>query len=94
MARYGSLEKAYRGVGYEGGVGFPRLRLPVYAPASSVPVSGAGSTHNNNYNPSFTLNMSGTVDRTTERTIKRWVKEAMEETFDSMERTSPRLTEV
>ena len=94
VSRYGSLEKAYRGVGYAGGIGFERLPLPSYAPSSSVPVSSSSSTHNNNYNPSFTLNMSGTVDRTTERTIKRWVMEALEEAFSSIERTSGRLTEV
>lgn len=91
VSRYGSLEKAYRGVGYAGGVG--RIRLPVYSPASAAPVSG-GSTNTNNYSPSFTLNMSGTVDRTTERTIKKWVKEAMDEAFESIERTNRRLTEV
>lgn len=91
VSRYGSLEKAYRGVGYAGGVG--RIRLPAYSPASAAPVSG-GSTNTNNYSPSFTLNMSGTVDRTTQRVIKQWVKEAMEEAFESIERTNRRLTEV
>lgn len=90
-SRYGSLAKAYRGVGYAGGVG--TIQLPAYSPAASVPASGS-STTSNNYAPSFTLNMSGTVDRTTERTVKKWVREAMEEMFDSMSRTSPRLTEV
>ncbi len=135
VSRYGTLEKAYRGVGYEEGigfprnmrvmapakkgvdreegvsflrsmlpprksegyeegVGFPRIMLPAYTPASTVPASSSTSTQNNSYAPSFTLNMSGTVDKTTERTVKRWVKEAMEDMFDSMERTNPRLTEV
>ena len=91
VARYGSLEKAYRGVGYANGVG--NMVVPTYTPASSVPVSSSHS-NTNNYAPSFTLNMSGTVDRTTERTIKRWVQEALEDMFDSMSRTNPRLTEV
>ncbi|MBR5823725.1 MAG: hypothetical protein IKY67_06250 [Paludibacteraceae bacterium] len=66
---------------------------PTYTPSGSISNS-TSHTNTNNYSPSFTLNMSGTVDRTTERTIKRWVKEAMEDMFDSMSRTSPRLTEV
>lgn len=90
-SRYGSLAKAYRGVGYAGGVG--TIQLPAYSPAASVPASSS-STTSNNYAPSFTLNMSGTVDRTTERTIKKWVQEALEDMFDSMSRTNPRLTEV
>ena len=90
MSRYGSLEKAYKGVGYANGVGFS----PRYSPSAPVPVSNNSSSNTNNYSPSFTLNMSGTVDRTTERTIKKWVQEALEEMFDSMDRTSPRLTEV
>ena len=80
-----------KGVSYAGGVG--TIQLPAYTPAASVPVSGS-STTSNNYAPSFTLNLSGTVDRTTERTVKKWVREAMEEMFDSMSRTNPRLTEV
>jgi len=91
VARYGSLAKAYRGVGYADGIG--TVRLPAYSPAGSVPVSSSSST-SNNYAPSFTLNLSGTVDRTTERTVKKWVKEAMEDVFDSMARTNPRVTEV
>lgn len=88
-SRYGSLAKAYRGVGYAGGIG-----LPYYDPSSSISAYRGGNTNNNNYSPSFTLNMSGTVDRTTERTVKKWVKEAIEDTIDSMSRTSPRLQEV
>lgn len=91
VARYGSLAKAYQGVGYANGVG--TVRLPVYSPGSSVPVRSSTST-STSYSPSFNLTMQGTVDRTTERTIKRWVKEAMDEVFDSISRTSPRMTEV
>lgn len=93
-SRYGSLAKAYRGVGYANGVGIPRIPLGNYRPENTVPVSSSSSTSNNNYSPSFTLNMNGTVDRTTERTIKKWVMEALEEVFDSISRTSPRITEV
>ena len=91
-SRYGSLAKAYRGVGYENGIG--TVRLPYYSPERTAYASTSTNTSNNHYAPSFTLNMSGTVDRTTERTIKKWVMEAIEEMFDSMSRTSPRLTEV
>ena len=91
-SRYGSLANAYQGHGYAGGIGIPRIVLPAYSPASSAPVSSSSST-NNNYSPSFTLNMSGTVDRTTERTIKKWVREALDEVFDSMSRTNPKLQE-
>lgn len=91
-SRYGSLAKAYRGVGYANGVG--RIKLPAYSPESSASAYRSSSTNTNNYSPSFTLNMSGTVDRTTERTIKKWVQEALEEIFESMSRTSPRVQEV
>lgn len=76
------------------GVNTPSVSLPSYNPSSSVTNNRSSSQTNNNYSPSFTLNMNGTVDRTTERTIKRWVQEALEDVFDSMSRTSPRLTEV
>lgn len=91
-ARYGSLEKAYRGVGYEKGIG--NIMVPTYTPAGMAATASTSHSNTNNYAPSFTLNMSGTVDRVTERTIKKWVKEAMEDVFDTMSRTSPRLTEV
>lgn len=72
----------------------PQVSLPSYTPGSSVTTNNASTSNMNNYSPQFNLTLSGTVDRTTERTIKRWVQEALEETFDSMSRTSPRLTEV
>lgn len=72
----------------------PQVSLPSYTPGSSVTTNNASTSNTNNYSPQFNLTLSGTVDRTTERTIKRWVQEALEETFDSMSRTSPRLTEV
>ena len=80
------------GVGYANGVG--RIKLPAYSPESSAYAYRSSSTNTNNYSPSFTLNMSGTVDRTTERTIKKWVQEAFEEIFEYMSRTSPRVQEV
>lgn len=91
-SRYDSISKDYRGVGYANGVGI--IKLPAYSPESSASVYRSSSTNTNNYSPSFTLNMSGTVDRTTERTIKKWVQEALEEIFESMSRTSPRVQEV
>lgn len=70
------------------------VSLPSYTPGSTVSTSSTSSTENNNYSPQFTLNLSGTVDRTTQRTVKNWIKEALQETFDGMGRTNPRLTEV
>lgn len=94
-SRYGSLAKAYRGVGYASGIGASGIRLPVYSPASSVGASSSSySRETNNYSPSFSLTMNGTTDRTTERTIKKWVYEAIQETFASMERANPRVREV
>lgn len=98
-ARYGSLEKAYRGVGYSGGVG--TISLPdqpsslnmSYTPESSY--RGVAVTENNSYSPVFNLTINGsTNDRETERKVKRWISEAMEEVFDSMSRKNPRLREV
>lgn len=75
-------------------VSSPAVSLPSYSPGSAVTSSSSTSTENNNYSPQFTLNLSGTVDRTTQRTVKNWIKEALQETFDGMGRTNPRLTEV
>lgn len=72
----------------------PQVNLPRYTPGNTVSNSTSSSTENNNYSPQFTLNLSGTVDRTTERTVKKWIKEALQDTFDGMGRTNPRLTEV
>lgn len=88
-ARYGTLEKAYQGHGYAGGIG-----LPHYTPDSILPVGGTSNSQTNNYSPAFNLTMNGTVDRTTKATIQRWVQEAIQDTLDSMARKSPRLTEV
>lgn len=92
-SRYGSLERAYRGVGYAAGIGMPRVSLPVYTPSAAASSSSV-SNSTNNYSPSFSLTMNGTTDRTTQRTIKRWIKEAFDEIFDSMERSNPRVQEV
>lgn len=75
-------------------VSSPAVSLPSYSPGSAVTSSSSTNTENNNYSPQFTLNLSGTVDRTTQRTVKNWIKEALQETFDGMGRTNPRLTEV
>lgn len=94
-SRYGSLSKAYQGHGYASGVGASGIRLPAYRPESSVGASSTSySRETNNYAPSFILTMNGTTDRTTERTIKKWVHEAIQETFESMERSNPRVQEV
>ena len=89
-ATYGTLEKAFRGTGYAGGIGFE----PRYSPGSTISNASTTNSSTNNYNPQFTLNMSGTVDKVTERTIRKWVQDAIQDTLDSMARRSPRLTEV
>ena len=65
-----------------------------YQPGTSGSKGKQSYSENNTYAPSFTLNYTGTTDRTAERIIKKWVSEALNDTFDSMGRTSPRLTEV
>lgn len=70
-----------------------RLSGAMYTPRERVS-GGSSSSETNNYSPQFTLNLSGTVDRTTERTVKKWIREALQDTFDGMGRTNPRLTEV
>lgn len=92
VATYGSLEKAYRGVGYAGGVG--KVVLPAYAPGVAVSGSSAGNTTTNDYSPSFSLTVSGASDRTLERNVKKWVKESLDEVFNSMSRKNPRVREV
>ena len=92
-SRYGSLSKAYRGVGYSNGTG--TLKIASYSPESSADGSGYGRNEYNTYSPQFTLNISGSSDdRETARKVKRWIKEAIDETFDSMARKNPRLQEI
>ncbi len=96
-SRYGSLERAYRGVGYENGVGkISSVSLPAYTPESKSTVVSATSVRGGDtYAPVFNLTVNSTGDdRTTARKVKQWVKESMDEIFDSMARRNPRLREV
>ena len=130
VSRYGTLAKAYRGVGYANGgiatkpsifgedgkeMAIPLsqdkrkrglslwsqtgsmlgVKLPSYSPDERGTGQSTTVTENNNYSPVFNLTISGTSDdRTTARKVKRWVQESIEETFDSMNRRSPKLREV
>ena len=70
------------------------LGMSGYSPDGDGASTAVTHVENNNYSPQFHLTLNGTVDRTTERTVKRWIQESLEDAFESMERTSPRLTEV
>lgn len=96
VSRYGSLEKAYRGVGYENGVGtVTPVNLPKYTPEGSLSVVTNTSVQGGDtYAPVFNLTIAGSGDREMARKVKQWVKEAMDEMFDSMSRKNPRLREV
>lgn len=99
-SRYGSLSKAYRGVGYSKGVG--EVTLPhssgvrmSYTPESDASIHASSYTEYNTYSPSFTINIEGTSDdRAMARKVKQWVSEAMNDAFKSMERKTVRLQEV
>lgn len=100
-SRYGSLAKAYRGVGYSNGIGevkFPEQSRVVsmnYTPESNISGGRAVVTEHNSYAPQFNLTIQGgDNDRSMERKVKRWINEAMDEIFDSMARKSPRVREV
>lgn len=136
VSRYGSLARAYRGVGYaDGGIATrpsifgeagAEMAIPltankrkrgielwlqagdilgVYTPEQNSTLSsyspegnntaGGNRTVNNTYNPTFVLNMNGaSATDTNKRKVKKWITEAITETFDSMGRTNPLLTEV
>ncbi len=96
MARYGSLSKAYRGVGYASGVG--EIELPErsnsvnvsYTPESNYTGSKAQITEYNTYSPTFNFTISGTTDdRETARKVKRWVSEAWNEILDDIDSKNP-----
>ena len=100
-SRYGSLSKAYRGVGYSKGVG--EVSLPTqsssvrmaYTPESDATIRNSVHTENNTYSPSFTLHIEGTSDeRAMRRKVMQWVREGMDEAFEAMERKTTRLQEV
>lgn len=69
---------------------------------SYSPEQGAGavtarsqSTEYNSYAPQFNMTISGSNDdRILARKVKAWIKSSMDEVFDSMARTNPRLREV
>lgn len=91
VSRYGSLSKAYRGVGYSRGVG--EISMPTtpsnvqvtYTPEGDRRRVKAQVTEHNTYSPQFTLHINGTNDdREMARKVKRWIAEAMTEMFESM----------
>ena len=100
VSRYGSLSKAYRGVGYADGVG--SISIPAQTSSvnlSYVPDGGSSGgkqvVENNTYAPQFYFTISGTSDdRVMARKIKRAVKEAFDEMVDGVSRSSPKLKEV
>lgn len=99
-SRYGSLSKAYRGVGYSKGVGTVSIPQPnsinlSYTPESSYTGGRAEVTEHNTYSPVFNFTISGTGDdRTMARKVKRWVVEAMNEMFDDLEAKTPQTQQV
>ena len=95
-SRYGSLSKAYRGVGYSKGIG--EFTLPEqsgsvsvsYTPESNYTGSRAQITEHNTYSPQFNLTISGTTDdREMARKVKRWVAEAWREMLDDIDNKNP-----
>lgn len=95
-SRYGTLSKAYRGVGYSKGVGnvsIPNQPNSVevdYTPESSY----RGSTEYNTYAPVFNFHINGGGDtRATARAVKQAAKEALREMIEGMERKRPMLQE-
>ena len=96
VSRYGSLARAYRGVGYASGVG--EIDLPErsnsvnvsYTPESSYTGGRAQITEYNTYSPTFNFTISGTNDdRETARKVKRWVAEAWSEILDDIDSKHP-----
>ena len=98
VSRYGSLANAYRGVGYENGIGkITSVDLSQKYPSNnSTPVVNATNVRGGDtYAPVFNLTINGTGNnREMARQVKQWVKESMDEVFDSMSRRNPRLREV
>lgn len=100
-SRYGSLAKAYRGVGYSNGVGTismpeqPSTLNLSYSPESGDGYRATSSVEYNTFAPVFNLTISGSnEDRVMERKVKKWINEAMDEVFESYSRKKPRLREV
>lgn len=66
-----------------------------YTPSSSGVSSSTSNSTVNNFNPQFVLNMNGaSASESNKRKVKKWVKESIKETFDSMGRISPAISEV
>ena len=98
-SRYGSLTKAYRGVGYSNGVGtveLPKQSMTLsYTPENRYTGGQTSVTEHNTFAPQFSITITGASnERDLARKVKRWVSEAMNETIESMERKSARLQEV
>lgn len=92
-SRYGSLAKAYRGVGYSEGTG--TIKVTSYSPEDSVSRSSGRREEYNTYSPQFNLTITGTNDdRAMARKVKRWVREAMEDMFDTLDSKTPQTQEV
>lgn len=92
-SRYGSLSKAYRGVGYSKGVG--KVSLPSqslnlsYTPASDSEYNSSTSIEHNVYAPVFEAHFHGVTDeRTLRSNVKRWFAESFAEMVDEMDRNS------
>lgn len=91
VSRYGSLSKAYRGVGYSQGVG--EVKMPTQPSTVKVAYTPEGDsrrvtsnvTEHNTYSPQFNLHISGTNDdRALARKVKQWIAEAMTDMFEGM----------
>lgn len=98
-SRYGTLSKAYRGVGYSKGVGtvtMPERSINLtYTPESDSGYYTTNSVEHNTYAPRFEVNISGTSDdRTMYRKIKRMIAEAWNEMFDDLETKTPQTQQV
>ena len=101
VSRYGSLSKAYRGVGYADGVG--TISLPqaspinlAYTPESSYTGGKASVTEHNTYAPvmNFYISNGSGDERSLMRKIKKAAQEAIADAIDGAERNNPRLKEV
>lgn len=66
-----------------------------YTPEGSPMTSSTSTSEVNTYSPQFHLTVQGgNDDKATERKVKSWIKESFNETFSSIGRRNPRLTEV
>ena len=97
VSRYGTLAKAYRGVGYENGTGkVTSVNLPQYSPDTTPSVVNATNVRGGDtYAPVFNLTISGSEgDRSMYRKIKRMIDEAFEEKAERMNRRTRVLQEI